>query len=44
VTPPTRKGFGRTLIERSVKHELGGDVSIDFRKEGSFREVSFSAP
>lgn len=34
VKPPARKGFGTTLIERSLPHELGGSVSLEFLPEG----------
>jgi PAS domain S-box-containing protein len=34
VQAPVRKGFGRTLIEKGWRHELGGDVTLDFRPEG----------
>jgi two-component sensor histidine kinase len=34
VTRPTEHGFGLTLIERSVGHELGGMVRLDFAPEG----------
>jgi two-component sensor histidine kinase len=34
VGPPTKKGFGTTLIERSLPHDLGGSVSLQFRPEG----------
>jgi len=34
VTQPTEHGFGLTLIERSVGHELGGVVRLDFAPEG----------
>jgi two-component sensor histidine kinase len=32
--PPTRSGFGRTLIERGLKHDLGGNAQLEFRVEG----------
>lgn len=32
--PPTRKGFGTTIIDRSVPYDLGGAASIDYRPEG----------
>ena len=32
--PPERKGFGSRLIERSVRHDLGGRIEADFRPEG----------
>ena len=31
---PARKGFGSRLIERSLAHDLGGQVGIDYRPEG----------
>jgi PAS domain S-box-containing protein len=34
VSPPTRRGFGSTLLERVTGRELGGGVSLDFRPEG----------
>ena len=34
VTPPTRRGFGSVLIERSVRHELQGRSSLRFDPQG----------
>ncbi len=34
VTPPTRKGFGTTIIDRSVPYDLGGKASIDYDPKG----------
>ncbi len=34
VAPPSRMGFGRLLLERSLAYDLDGDVSLDFRPEG----------
>jgi CheY-like chemotaxis protein len=34
VKPPSRKGFGSTIIDRSVPYDLGGESSIEFRPEG----------
>jgi PAS domain S-box-containing protein len=34
VTPPTRYGFGRTLLERVTGRELGGSAVLEFRPEG----------
>jgi PAS domain S-box-containing protein len=34
VTPPTRRGFGSTLLERVTGRELGGTARLDFRAEG----------
>lgn len=34
VRPPTRRGFGSTIIERSIPYELGGDARIDYKLSG----------
>jgi light-regulated signal transduction histidine kinase (bacteriophytochrome)/CheY-like chemotaxis protein len=34
VKPPKRRGFGSTIIERSLPHELGGEASIEYKLEG----------
>ncbi|MEP6564534.1 MAG: PAS domain S-box protein [Mesorhizobium sp.] len=34
VTPPTRKGFGRFLIERVFGTDFGGSVRLDYHPEG----------
>ena len=34
VAPPTRRGFGSTLIERALEHDLHGQAKIEFRPEG----------
>lgn len=34
VHSPTRRGFGTTIIERSVPHELGGEATLDYRPTG----------
>ncbi|HVJ55394.1 MAG TPA: HWE histidine kinase domain-containing protein [Aliidongia sp.] len=34
VSPPTQRGFGRTLLERSVAHDLGGTVTLNFEPSG----------
>ena len=34
VTPPTRRGFGSRLVERSITSELRGKLAIDYRPEG----------
>lgn len=34
VTPPTRRGFGSTIIERAIPHELGGTASVEFLPSG----------
>ena len=34
VSPPTRKGFGTTIIEKSVPFELGGEAELTFPSAG----------
>ena len=34
VTPPTRRGFGSVVIERSLRHELKGRGSLSFEPDG----------
>lgn len=34
VTPPSRRGFGTTIIDRSVPYDLGGTASIDYDPKG----------
>ena len=34
VKPPTRRGFGSTIIERSIPYELSGTAKIDYRLGG----------
>ena len=43
VEPPTRKGFGHTLIERSVRYELDGSARLSFPPSGMQAEISFPA-
>ena len=43
VQPPTRKGFGHTLIERSIRYELDGAASLRFPPTGMEAEISFPA-
>lgn len=33
-SPPTRRGFGSTIIDRSIPYDLGGSASIDYLPEG----------
>ncbi|MBS8259821.1 hybrid sensor histidine kinase/response regulator [Roseibium polysiphoniae] len=40
VVPPSRRGFGSTIIEHSIPHELNGEATIEYLPEGvraSFR-------
>lgn len=41
VTPPDRKGFGTTLIERASEHELEGEASLNYSSTGVRYEVAF---
>jgi len=41
VRPPERTGFGTTLIERSIAHELDGHAILDYRPEGLVCELQF---
>ena len=40
VTPPARRGFGSRLIERNVRHDLAGDVKLDYATAGFSAEFS----
>lgn len=40
VEPPTRRGFGTILIQRSLGKILSGKVSHEFRPEGVYAELS----
>jgi two-component system CheB/CheR fusion protein len=34
VTAPTKRGFGRTLIERGLTHDLAGEAKVQFLPDG----------
>ncbi|MCC8956930.1 sensor histidine kinase, partial [Bradyrhizobium sp. Pear77] len=34
VSPPARRGFGSTLLERTLAHDLDGEVTVKFDPEG----------
>ncbi|MFL9825015.1 HWE histidine kinase domain-containing protein [Rhodoplanes sp. SY1] len=34
VAPPTRRGFGSTVIERSIRHDLKGEAMVDYAPTG----------
>lgn len=34
VSPPSRKGFGTTIISRSVPYDLGGSAQVDYDAKG----------
>jgi light-regulated signal transduction histidine kinase (bacteriophytochrome)/CheY-like chemotaxis protein len=42
VRPPSRKGFGSTIIDRSIPYDLGGEARIDYKPQGV--EASFRIP
>ncbi|MDT9599775.1 HWE histidine kinase domain-containing protein [Sphingosinicella rhizophila] len=42
VKPPTRQGFGTTIINRSIPYDLGGKAKIDYPPTGV--EASFRIP
>jgi two-component sensor histidine kinase/CHASE3 domain sensor protein len=41
VIPPTRRGFGRVVIERMVARALDGEVEMDYLPEGARWKLSF---
>jgi PAS domain S-box-containing protein len=43
VAPPTRRGFGHVVIERTVARALGGSVHLDFAPEGVHWTLTFPA-
>ena len=43
VVPPARKGFGSTIITRSVPYDLGGKARIDFEPSGVRAEFCIPA-
>lgn len=42
VKPPTRRGFGSTIINRAIPHELGGSAEIAFDPAGL--KATFTVP
>lgn len=42
VRAPTRRGFGSTIIDRSVPYDLGGQSSVEYKPEGV--EATFRIP
>jgi PAS domain S-box-containing protein len=41
VSPPTHRGFGQIVIERTVARAVGGTVELDYRPEGLAWTLSF---
>ncbi len=44
VEPPVHKGFGSSVIERGLAHELNGTVQLDYRPGGVVCTVNIPAP
>jgi two-component sensor histidine kinase len=44
VSPPEDEGFGTTLIQRSIRYELQGDVTLDYTPTGLVCLISFPVP
>ena len=42
VKPPTRRGFGSTIVERSIPFELGGEAKVEYKLSGL--EAEFCIP
>ncbi len=43
VQVPTRRGFGTTIIERSIPYDLGGTVTVEYRATGFHAEFCIPA-
>jgi PAS domain S-box-containing protein len=43
VAPPTRRGFGSTLMESSLSHGLGGRIAVTYAPEGVRAEMELPA-
>lgn len=43
VQPPTRRGFGTTLIERSIPHDLNGETTISYLPGGVAVQMTIPA-
>lgn len=41
VVPPSHRGFGTSLIERSIIQQLGGTAKPEFRADGLHYEITF---
>jgi two-component sensor histidine kinase len=39
VVAPAKRGFGSILIERSLRHALGGNARLDFAPSGVICEI-----
>nr|WP_321445663.1 HWE histidine kinase domain-containing protein [uncultured Cohaesibacter sp.] len=43
VTPPTRRGFGSVIVERTIPFELAGKTKIEYPPDGVIAEFSIPA-
>jgi CheY-like chemotaxis protein len=43
VVPPKRRGFGSTIIESSIPHELGGKAEVRYERDGLIAEFFIPA-
>ena len=44
VVPPARRGYGSRLIERGLRHDLGGDVELNFEPAGVHCRITAPMP
>jgi len=44
VTPPSHRGFGSSVIERGLAHELQGITHLDYRPDGLICTMNIPAP
>ncbi len=44
VAPPLHKGFGSSVLERGLAHELDGRVELDYRSDGVACTIDIPAP
>jgi two-component sensor histidine kinase len=41
VAPPTHRGFGAQMVERSIPAELGGRAALQFARDGVICDLEF---
>jgi PAS domain S-box-containing protein len=44
VSPPTRRGFGSLLLDRTLAHDLNGKVAMEFKPQGLVCSISAPLP
>jgi PAS domain S-box-containing protein len=44
VSPPTRRGFGSLLLDRTLAHDLNGKVAMEFKPDGLVCSISAPLP